>query len=117
MLHCFVYLLGYGGNSGGYGGGGGSWGGQNQGNQGGNPWDQNQGGGYGSGGGQGGYGGGGKKNVFVSILNTPETRFSEILNLIKKTQAPFFIFYSLSSLDLVNNLNLVNQRILTTTFT
>ena len=59
-LHCFVYLLGYGGNSGGYGGGGGSWGGQNQGNQGGNPWDQNQGGGYGSGGGQGGYGGGGK---------------------------------------------------------
>ena len=61
----FVYFLGYGGNSGGYGGGGGSWGGQNQGNQGGNPWDQNQGGGYGSGGGQGGYGGGGKKNVFV----------------------------------------------------
>merc|ERR1712001_578433 len=53
---------GYGGNSGGYGGGGGSWGGQNQGNQGGNPWDQNQGGGYGRGGGQGGYGGGGNNS-------------------------------------------------------
>ena len=59
-LHCFVYLLGYGGNSRGFGGSGGSLGGQNQGNQGGNVWDQNQGGGYRS-----GYGGGGK--VFFKI--------------------------------------------------
>ena len=55
------------------------------------------------------------------VLHTPETRFSEfwfsefqfnefrnseILDLMNKLQLPFIIFYSLSTLDLVNKLDL-----------
>ena len=47
----------------------------------------------------------------------PETQFSEILDLRNKLQLPFFIFHSLSSLNLVKRLDLVNERGLTTTFT
>ena len=56
------------------------------------------------------------------VVSTPETqfsepRFSEKLDLMNKLQAPFFIFYSLSRLHLVNLLNLANKKGLTTTFT
>ena len=46
-----------------------------------------------------------------------EPQFSEILDLMNKLQLLFFIFHSLSRIDLVNSLDLVNKRGLTTIFT
>ena len=46
----------------------------------------------------------------AQIEYTPKTGFSDIA-------APFFMFYSLSRLDLVNRLNLVNKGGLKTKFT
>ena len=46
-----------------------------------------------------------------------EPQFSEILDLMNKLQLLFFIFHSLSRIDLVNSLDLVNKRGLTTMFT
>ena len=46
----------------------------------------------------------------TQIEYTPKTGFSDIA-------APFFMFYSLSRLDLVNRLNLVNKRGLATLIT
>ena len=63
-----------------------------------------------------------RKIVCDVVLGTPKTRFSEprfseLLDLMNKLQLTFFIFYSLSRLDLVNRLNLVNKKGLTITFT
>ena len=55
--------------------------------------------------------------MWILLRYTPETRFSELLDLMNKLQLTFFIFYSLSRLDLVNRLNLVNKKGLTITFT
>ena len=55
----------------------------------------------------------------VGIVSTPKTRFSEprfseILNLMNKLQLPFSYFTLYSDSILVNRLNLVNKRGLTT---
>ena len=55
-------------------------------------------------------------------VSTPETRFSEpgfseIFDLMNKLQLPFLYLNSLSRLDLVNRLNLVNKKGLTIRFT
>ena len=52
-----------------------------------------------------------------SELCFSEHRFREILDLMYKLQLPFSVFYSLSRLNLVNRLDLVNKRGLTTRFT
>ena len=57
-------------------------------------------------------------DIFMLEFPIP-TRSSEskILDLMNKPPASFFIFHSLSRLDLVNRIDLVNKRGLITTFT
>ena len=59
--------------------------------------------------------------MFQKLPTTPETRFSEprfseVLNLMNELQLPFSYFALYPDLILVNKLNLVNKRGLTTTF-
>ena len=51
------------------------------------------------------------------IESKPETRFSEILDLMNKLQLPFSYFTLYPDMILVNRLKLANKRGLTTTFT
>ena len=59
----------------------------------------------------------GQLAIVHSLHSTPETRFSEILDLMNKLQLPFSYFTLYPDMILVNRLKLANKRGLTTMFT